>query len=78
MKLNELTIKLAHERIRDKEISSLELTESCLDRIKGIDDEIGSFISMFEDDAIAQAKKADEKIANKNLDLFEWLFKTAR
>lgn len=49
--------------IKSKKITSLELTQLYLDRIKKYDDQLLSFVTVTEDLAIAQAKKADQEIA---------------
>jgi Asp-tRNA(Asn)/Glu-tRNA(Gln) amidotransferase A subunit family amidase len=49
--------------IKNKKISSLELTQFFIDRIKKYGDTLQCVISLQEDIAYAQAKKADEEIA---------------
>ena len=44
------------------EVSSVELTQYFLDRIKSSDEKLNSFITVCEDDALAQAKESDEKL----------------
>ena len=63
MMLNELTIKQAQEKLESGEISSVELTRECLDRIKAVDDKIKACLTVCEEDAMAAAKKADEERA---------------
>jgi len=48
------------------EVSSVELTRFFLDRIKNNDDKLNSFITVCEDDAMAQAKESDEKLKAGN------------
>ncbi|MDH5471896.1 MAG: Asp-tRNA(Asn)/Glu-tRNA(Gln) amidotransferase subunit GatA [Gammaproteobacteria bacterium] len=43
-------------------VSSVELTQSFIDRIKQHDSDLNSFITVTEEQALAQAKLADEKI----------------
>ena len=62
MSLNQLTIKQAHEGLKEKKFSSLELTRAVLEQIKKRDSEIHAFLTVTEDLAEAQAKKVDEKI----------------
>ncbi len=64
MKLNELTIKEAHSGLKKKRFSSVELTEACLNRIRNRNQEINSFITVTEESALNQAKRADNKIRN--------------
>ncbi len=46
--------------LREKKISSLELTQFYLERIKKYNSVLNAFITIMEDSALAQAKKADE------------------
>ena len=63
MELYELSIHEAHRRLKDKEISSEELTRSVLDRIKAVDEKVGAYITVTEDAAMEQARIADESIS---------------
>ncbi|MFH1822639.1 MAG: Asp-tRNA(Asn)/Glu-tRNA(Gln) amidotransferase subunit GatA [Patescibacteria group bacterium] len=63
MKLNELTIKEARILLDKKEITSVDITKACLDRIKEVDRKINAFLTVCEKEALTQAKKADERIA---------------
>ncbi|MDD2656394.1 MAG: amidase, partial [Patescibacteria group bacterium] len=62
--LNELTIKQAYEGLKSGEFTSVELTKSCLERIKERNGEINAFISVFEESALSEAAKADKMIAD--------------
>ncbi|MFZ3055048.1 MAG: Asp-tRNA(Asn)/Glu-tRNA(Gln) amidotransferase subunit GatA [Minisyncoccales bacterium] len=62
MKITNLTIKEAHEGLKNGEYTSVELTRAFLDRIKEKDGEIKAYISITEDLAMKQAEKADEMI----------------
>jgi aspartyl-tRNA(Asn)/glutamyl-tRNA(Gln) amidotransferase subunit A len=59
-----LTISEAQKLLRARELSSLDLTRSCLDRIAALEPRLHAFITVTADDAIAQAKSADQKIAS--------------
>ncbi len=61
--LTELTIKQAHEGLKKKEFTSVDLTKAYLDKIKKEDKDINAFLSVTEDLALAQAEEADIKIA---------------
>lgn len=63
MKLYELSIVKAHGLLKTKEISSRELTQSVMDRIQEVEDRIGAYISVFEEEALKRADKADKDIA---------------
>lgn len=62
--MNSLTIQKAKEKLRKKEISSVELVQQCLERIKKEDKEINSFVTVDEKGALEQAKKADGLVSN--------------
>lgn len=49
--------------LADRELSSVELTKSYLERIEKYDKQINSYITVCADEALAAAKKADERIA---------------
>jgi len=59
----ELTIGQARTELDNGTLSSRELTISCLDRIKSVDEDICSFISVTEEEALKQADAADKLIA---------------
>lgn len=59
MNLYELTIAGAMEKMRTGEITSVELTQSCLDRIDRVEEKIQAFITLDKDGALEQAKAAD-------------------
>jgi len=63
MKLNELTIKEASEKLNKGEITSVELTKACLERIKNIDKKIKACLTVCEKEALAAAKQADQRRA---------------
>lgn len=62
MNLNELTIKQAYEGLKKGDFTSVELTEACLKQIKKRNKELNAFISVFDDDALIEAERADEMI----------------
>lgn len=59
----QLTIHQAHQKLARREISSVELTRACLNRIGQVEEQIKSFITMTEDLALEQAEEADRRIA---------------
>jgi len=64
MKLHELTIGKARELLKNKEISSVELTKDVLERIGAVDDKIGAYITVTDKVALEMAEQADKKISN--------------
>lgn len=62
MNLNELTIKKVLDGLKKKEFSSVELTKACVDRINSVEGKINAFVTTQEEEALEQAKRADEKI----------------
>jgi aspartyl-tRNA(Asn)/glutamyl-tRNA(Gln) amidotransferase subunit A len=67
MNLHELTIKKAHMLLKEKEISSQELTRAVLDRIDAVEEKVGAYISVAGETAMAQARIADKAISQGNI-----------
>ena len=61
--LNWLSIRDAHSQLKSRQISSVELTQACLDRIDAIEDRVQSFLTLTPEIALAQAKEADRMLA---------------
>ena len=61
--LNWLSIQEAHSRLNSKQISSVELTQACLDRIDTVEEKIQSFLTLTPEIALAQAETADRMLA---------------
>jgi len=66
MMLHELTISQALRLIKQKDISSQELTRAFLDRIKAVEGKVGAFITVEDDAAMEQARRADKAISENN------------
>ena len=64
MNLYELSVEKASKMLKDKEISSVELTNALLDRIDEKDKSIEGYITVAKEDALNSAKLADENIKN--------------
>jgi aspartyl-tRNA(Asn)/glutamyl-tRNA(Gln) amidotransferase subunit A len=62
-KYTDLTIHAAHELLKTKKISSVELTKDYLNRIKAVEPKVRAIVTITEELALQQAKKADELIA---------------
>ncbi len=61
--LTKLTIAGARDKLAAKEITAVELTQSCLDAIEAAD-ALGAFVHKTPEVALDQAKAADERIAS--------------
>jgi len=62
MDLYTLTITEARKLLKEKKISSVDLVISCLNRIKKLE-QLNAFITVCEEQALQEAKKADERIS---------------
>ena len=63
MNLYSLTLHELHEKLKNKVISSVELTESIFQRIAATEEKLHSFITLCHESARAEAKKADELLS---------------
>ena len=63
MRLYEKPAHVLHEMLVNKEITSVELTEDVLARIDEVEGEVKAYLTVTRDEALAQAKAVDEKIA---------------
>ncbi len=57
------TIKELSQKLKNKEISAVELTKEYLNNIHATNGDINAYITVCEEDAVKMAKIADEKIA---------------
>ena len=64
MDILDFNIKEAHQALKNKKVSSLELVNKFLDRINKTDKEVSAFIMVDEDSAKDKAKEIDKLIAN--------------
>ncbi len=72
MEISKLTIVQAHEGLKNKKFSAIELTRAFLQRIDECDKKIHAYLTLTEDLALEQAKKVDEKIdRGEKLELLE-------
>jgi len=63
----DLTIHQAHQLLKKRELSSLELTRAVLERIARVEKKVHSFVTVTEDEALHQAAQADERIKRGEL-----------
>lgn len=61
---NSLTIHQLIERLNSGEVTSLQATQACLDRIESVDSELNAFISFDAADALSKAESADQARAD--------------
>lgn len=64
MSLCDMGLLELRKMLDEKEISSVELTQYYLDRIKELDSQIDSYITVCEEEALEAAKRADMAIAS--------------
>ena len=62
--LYKLTIHEAGELLRQRKVSSVELTKAHLDRIRAVEDEVKAFTLVTDELALKQAEEADKRIAS--------------
>ncbi len=60
---NRLTIHEAHRLLKTKQLSSVELTKACLERIRRVEPKVHALVTITDELALKQAQKADELIA---------------
>ena len=63
MPLYELGLAEAALRLKNREISSRELTESVLERVESVEPKVGAYISVDKEGALAAADAADARLA---------------
>lgn len=65
--LYQLSIHQAHELLKQKDISSVELTKSVLERIAAVESNVQAYITITEDTALREAEEADSCIASGDI-----------
>jgi len=63
VKLFEQPAHVLHDMLVNKEITSLELTQAVLARIDEVEGDVQAYLTITREEALAQAKAVDEKIA---------------
>jgi aspartyl-tRNA(Asn)/glutamyl-tRNA(Gln) amidotransferase subunit A len=59
----QLTIHQAHNLLKTRQLSSVELTRACLERIRQVEPKVHALVTVTDELALRQAEKADELIA---------------
>ena len=65
--LCQLTIHRAHELLKHREISSVELTKAALERIADVETRIHACLTTAQETALRQAEQADDSISDGNI-----------
>ena len=60
---HQLTIHEAHGLLKTRQLSSVELTKACLERIQEVEPKVHALVTVTDELALRQAEKADELIA---------------
>ncbi len=69
MEIYELTIHELHEKLKAREVSSVDATKSFLARIGAVEEKVKSFITVTPEEALKNAKEADRRIAGGEMDI---------
>lgn len=62
--LHQLTISQAHQLLKEKRLSSVELTKACLARLSKVEDKVHACVTVSQDSALKQAAEADKAISS--------------
>jgi aspartyl-tRNA(Asn)/glutamyl-tRNA(Gln) amidotransferase subunit A len=65
VELYQLTIRQARQKLRDGEISSLELTEALIERIVAVDNKVKAYLTLTPDAACQSARAADRVLSTR-------------
>ena len=52
------------QMIKDKQISSVEVTKSVFDRIDSVEEKVDAYVTLDKENALKKAEEVDKKIAN--------------
>ena len=65
MELTQLSISQVQEGLKKKKFSSLEVVDSCLEKIKKTNPKINAFLTVCEKEALVEARKADDLLSRQ-------------
>jgi len=65
--INQLTIGETHRLLKTRQLSSVELTKACLERIYQVEPKVRALVTITDELALKQARKADELIATGDI-----------
>lgn len=63
MSLTDLTLHAMQQRLRNKEVTSVELTRAFLERIGSVDPSINAYLTVTAEQALVDAARADRRLA---------------
>src|SRR3954452_4390402 len=63
--LHELTLATARDMLASGEITALELTQACLDRIAAVENQVRAFLAIDDEQALEHARQADQVRSTK-------------
>jgi len=69
MQIHDLTIHELHDKLKKKEVSSVEATRAMLSRIEATDGQVNAFITVTGEEALQAAAAADRRIAAGDMDI---------
>jgi aspartyl-tRNA(Asn)/glutamyl-tRNA(Gln) amidotransferase subunit A len=64
---HQLTIHEAHELLKSKKLSSVELTRDCLKRVEKVEPKVKALVTLTVEAALKQAEEADKRIARGDI-----------
>jgi aspartyl-tRNA(Asn)/glutamyl-tRNA(Gln) amidotransferase subunit A len=64
---HQLTIHEAHRLLKARQLSSVELTKACLERIQEVEPKVHALVTITNELALSQAEKADQLIAGSDI-----------
>jgi len=69
MEIFELTIHELYDKLKKREVSSVEATKAMLARIETVEDRVNAFITVTPEEALQNAAEADKRIAAGEMDI---------
>ena len=78
MDLYKSTAHELHDKLVNKEISSVELTKALYERIDAVEDQVKAYVTLDKENALAQAAKVDAMIAAGEKKSLRWPASPAR
>jgi len=69
MQIFELSLHELHEKLKQKELSSVEATTAMLERIDAVDGKVNAYVTVTPEKALAEAAAADQRIAAGDIDI---------